>query len=78
MQNYRVDIPDRLESDLKGTLEHDDLPGWGAATTMWSAASHVGVQPLGAWESESAGDAETHDAYNGRTSPVRDTLRRSA
>jgi len=74
MQNSGFDILDRLESDLKGTLEHDDLPGWGAAITMWTAAPPVDFQPLGAWESESAGTpgrtARTQRAHQ----PVRGTL----
>ena len=63
------DILDRLESDLKGTLEHDDLPGWGAATRcglrhrLWTSNR---------WEPGRAnrrGRRDARDALNGLTSP---------
>ena len=56
MQNSGFDILDRLESDLKGTLEHDDLPGWGASDHDVDCGTACGLPTVGgAWESESAG-----------------------
>ena len=70
MQNSGFDILDRLESDLKGTLEHDDLPGWGAAITMWTAAPPVDFQPLGEpGRANRRGRRDARRAHNGLTSP---------